>query len=29
VYAMYLHLRPTRAERAMMTCSCLPATAAA
>jgi hypothetical protein len=23
VYAMYLHLHPTRAERAVMTCSCL------
>jgi hypothetical protein len=23
VFAMYLHLRPTRAERATMTCSCL------
>ena len=25
VYAMYLHLRPTRAERAVTTCSCLAA----
>ena len=29
VYAMYLHLHPTRTERATMTCSCRPAIAMA